>query len=79
MIPLATGWFETLILILGVVVTSGWVRPGVLPDYVPAFVKPVRPRAFRRQDVDTNHRNNKTRFDSHLLPLAGDRSFTSGM
>jgi hypothetical protein len=79
MTPLATGWFDTLILILGAVLASGWIRPGVFPELASAFVKPVQPRNFRQLDFDTLNRNNKTRFDNHLLPRAGVRSFTSGM
>jgi hypothetical protein len=78
MIPLATGWFDTLMMILGVVLASGWIRPGIFPALAFTYVKPVRPRDFRRQDFDTLNRNNKTMFDNHLLPRAGDRSFISG-
>ena len=79
MIPLATGWIDTLIMILCAVLAHGWMRAGFLPAIAFTYDKAVLPGDARRQSLDTYFRDHKTVFDNHQLPRAGVRSFTSGM
>ncbi len=75
MTSLATGWIDTLILIMCAVWACGRWLPAFFPEKTFALVELTLPQYSPRRGFDTSQGNNMSMFGNHLLPRAGDRSF----